>query len=68
VDGVTAGDPRAGDVVRHEDPQAHRVEQVVLVDGRIVVELLPVGLDVRDAVRVTLPVDRLVERLGTAAD
>jgi hypothetical protein len=36
--------------------------------GRVVVELRPLGLDVPDAVRVTLPVDRLVERLGTAAD
>jgi transposase-like protein len=27
-----------------------------------------VGLDVPDAVRVTLPLDRLVERLGTAVD
>jgi hypothetical protein len=40
----------------------------VLVDGRIVVELRPVGLDVADAVRVTLPVNNLVDRLGTAAD
>jgi hypothetical protein len=51
-----------------DDPQAHRVERVVLVDGRVVVELRPVGLDVSNAVRVTLPVDRLVERLGTAGD
>jgi hypothetical protein len=28
----------------------------------------PVGLDVPDAVRVTLPEDRLVSRLGTAAE
>jgi hypothetical protein len=53
---------------RLDDPHAHRVERVVLIDGRVVVELRPVGLDVSDAVRVTLPVDRLVEHLGTAAD
>ena len=60
VDEVAAGDLRAGDVVRLDDPQAHRVERAVLVDGRVVVELRPVGLDVPNAVRVTLPVDRLV--------
>jgi hypothetical protein len=42
--------------------------RVALVDGRVVVELRPVGLDVPDTVRVTLPGDRLVSRLGTAAD
>lgn len=68
VDDVAAGDLRAGDVVRLEDPQAHRVERVVLVEGRVVVELRPVGLDFSDVVRVTLPLDRRVERLGTAAD
>jgi hypothetical protein len=51
-----------------QPPQAHRVERAVLVDGRVVVELRPVGLDVPDAVRVTLPVDRLVVRLGTIAE
>jgi hypothetical protein len=65
VDEVAAGVLLAGDVVRLDGPQAHRVERVVLGDGRVVVELRPVGLDVSNAVRVTLPVDRLVERLGT---
>ena len=68
VDEVAARDLQAGDVVRLDDPQAHRVERVVLVDGRVVVELRPLGLDVADAVRVTLPVERLVDRLGTAAE
>jgi hypothetical protein len=67
VDEVAAHDLRAGDVVRLDDPQAHRVERVALVDGRVVVELRPVGLDVPNAVRVTLPEGRLVSRLGTAA-
>ena len=68
VDEVAARDLRVGDVVRLDDPQAHRVERVVLVEGRVVIELRPVGLDVPDAVRVTLPAGRLVDRLGTAAD
>jgi hypothetical protein len=46
VDEIAAGLLRAGDVVRLDDPQAHRVERVVLVDGRVVVKLRPVGLDV----------------------
>jgi len=49
-------------------PQARRVERVVLGEGRGVVELRPVGLDVADVVRVALPVDGLVVRLGRAGD
>jgi hypothetical protein len=68
VDEVAAGVLRAGDVVRLDDPQAHRVERVVLVDRGVVVELRPVGLGVADLVRVTLPLDGLVGRLGRAAN
>jgi hypothetical protein len=68
MDEVAARDRQAGDVVRLDDPQAHRVERVVLADGRVVVELRPVGLDVADMVRLTLPVDRPVDRLGAAAE
>ena len=68
MDQVAARDLQAGDVVRLDDPQAHRVERVVLADGRVVVELRPVGLDVADMVRLTLPVDRVVDRLDTAAE
>ena len=68
MDEVAAGLLRAGDAVRLDDPQAHRVGRVVLVDGCVVVELRPVGLNIPNAVRVTLPVDRLVERLGRAGD
>jgi hypothetical protein len=68
VDEVVARDLQVGDVVRLDDPQAHRVERVVLVDRRVVVELRPLGLDVADVVCVTLPVDRLVDRLGMAAE
>jgi hypothetical protein len=66
VDQAAAGDLRAGDVVPFEDPnlKARRVERVVLVVGRVVV---PLGLDVADAVRVTLAVDSLLARLGKAA-
>jgi hypothetical protein len=68
VDEVAAGDLRAGGVVRLEDLQAQRVERVVLVDGGVALALGPVGFDVADAVRVTLVVDGLVQRLGRAAD
>ena len=36
--------------------------------GRVVLELRPVGLEISETVRVTLPEDSLVSRLGTAAD
>jgi hypothetical protein len=48
--------------------EAHRVERMVRVGGRVVLELRPVGLEIAETVRVTLPEDRLVCRLGTAAD
>lgn len=65
---VAACDIAAGDVVRLDDPQAQRVKRAVHVDGRVVLELRPVGLDVLETSRVTLPADRLVSRLGTAAE
>jgi hypothetical protein len=68
VQDVAARDIAAGDVVRLDDPQAHRVERVVRVDARVVLELRPVGLEISETVRVTLPNDRLVSRLGTAAE
>ena len=68
IEDVEAGDLRAGDVVRVDDPQAHRVKRVVRVGARVVLEMRPVGLEISEAVRVTLPVDSLVTRLGVAAD
>ena len=68
IEDVEAGELRAGDVVRVDDRQAHRVERVVRVGARVVVEMRPVGLEIPEAVRVRLPVDRLVTRLGVAAD
>ena len=68
IEDVEAGDLRAGDVVRVDDRQAHRVERVVRVGARVVVEMRPVGLEISEALRVTLPVDSLVTRLGMAAD
>ena len=59
IEDVEAGDLRAGDVVRVDDRQAHRVERVVCVGARVVVEMRPVGLEISEAVRVTLPMDRL---------
>jgi hypothetical protein len=51
-----------------DDLQAHRGERAVVVEGRVVVELRPVGRDIADAVRVTLLADTVVDRLGTAGD
>jgi hypothetical protein len=68
MQGVAARDIAAGDVVRLDDPQAQRVARAVHVDGRVVLELRPVGLEVSETIRVTLPNDRLVSRLGTAAE
>jgi hypothetical protein len=65
---VAARDIAAGDVVRLDDPQAQRVEGAVHVDGRVVLELGRDGLEVSETIRVTLPNDRLVSRLGTAAE
>jgi hypothetical protein len=65
---VAARDIAAGDVVRLDDPQAQRVEDAVHVDGRVVLELGPVGLEMSETIRVTLPNDRLLSRLGTAAE
>jgi hypothetical protein len=54
--------------VRLDDPQAHRVERVVRLDARVVLELRPVGLSVSDTVRITVPEDTLVCRLGTTTE
>jgi hypothetical protein len=58
VDEVAAGDLWAGDVARLEERQAQRVER--LCSSRVASWLLrPLGLDVADAVPVTLPVGGL---------
>jgi hypothetical protein len=51
VDEVVACDLRASDVARLDDPQAHRVERAVFIEGRVVLELRPVS---PDTVRITL--------------
>jgi len=43
IEDVEAGDLRAGDVVRVDDRQAHRVERVVRVGARVVLEMRPVS-------------------------
>jgi len=68
MEDVAARDLGAGDVVRLDDPQAHRVERVVRLGARVVLELRPVGVSVSDTVCVTLSEDRLVRRLGRAMD
>jgi hypothetical protein len=50
VDEVVARDLRASDVARLDDPQAHRVARAVPIEGRVVLELRPVGLPVPDTV------------------
>ena len=57
-----------GDVVRLADPQAHRIERVLLTDDRVVLELRPVGLAVDDSFRISLPMDAVVDRLASAGD
>jgi hypothetical protein len=68
VDQVAARTLVVGDVVRLSDPQAHRVERVMIADGRVVLELRPVGLAVPDTVRVDLPAEAVVDRLGAAGE
>lgn len=68
IEEVAARYIRVGDVVRLDDPQAHRVDRVVRVDARVVLELRPVGLKVSETVRVMLLEDGLVTRLGMAAE
>jgi hypothetical protein len=68
IEDVEAGDLGAGDIVRVDDPQSHRVERVVCVGARVVLEMRPVGLETSETVRVALPVDRLLTRVGMAGD
>jgi hypothetical protein len=48
---VAAREIAAGDVLRLDDPQAQRVWRAVHVDGRVVRELRPVGLEIWETVR-----------------
>jgi SAF domain-containing protein len=68
IQDVATRDISAGDVVRLDDLQAQRVARAVHVDARVALELRPVGLEVSETIRVTLPDGRLVSRLGTAAE
>lgn len=40
----------------------------MIAEGRVVLELRLVGLAVPDAVRVTVPAEAVVDRLGSAGD
>jgi hypothetical protein len=68
VDQVVARALVVGDVVRLSDPQAHRVEPMMIADRQVVLELRPVGLAVADMIRVALPVDEVVDRLGSVGE
>jgi hypothetical protein len=66
VDHVAAKNLAVGDVVRLDDPQAHRVERVLVADGRVVLELRPIGLAVPEATRVSVPGEAVIDRLRSA--
>ena len=66
VDQVAGQVLAVGDVIRLADPQAHRVERVLVTDGRVVLEMRPVGLAVDESVRVTLAAEAVVDRPGLA--
>lgn len=52
-----------------ENPQAHRVERILVVAGDTVrLEMRPVGLAADAPVRVTLAWHAMVERLGSIED
>jgi hypothetical protein len=61
---VAASDIAVGELVWLDDPQAHRVERVTIVDGRVDHDLPPIGLAVAEKRRVTV----LFERLSTVWD
>ena len=66
---VSAGVLAVGDVIRVDDPQAHRVERILEVAGEAVtLEMRPVGLAADALVRVTLAWNAVVERLGSVED
>jgi len=63
IEDVAARDIVAGDVVRLDDRQAQRVERAVHVDGRVVLELRPVGLEVSpDVLDGTIQPGRVFDR------
>jgi hypothetical protein len=68
IEDVAARDIAAGDVVRLDDLQAQRVLRAVHVDGQVMLELRPVGLEIWEIVRVSVPEDRLVCRLGMSTE
>ena len=66
---VPAGVLAVGDVIRVDDPQAHRVERILAVAGETVtLEMRPVDLAADAPVRVTLAWDAIVECLGSVED
>lgn len=40
----------------------------MIADGRVVLELRPLGLAVSDAVRVTVRTEAVIDRLGSAGE
>jgi hypothetical protein len=68
IDQVAASDLAVGDVVRLDDPQAHLVERMMIVDARVDLDLRPVGLAVTESRRVTVPCETVIDRLGSAGE
>jgi hypothetical protein len=50
------------------NPDAQRVQRAVHVGGGVVLELRPVGLEIWETFRDSLPEARLVSVLGTSAE
>lgn len=65
---IVAAELTVGDAVRIDDPQAQRVEPALRDEGRVELQLLAVALEAIELVRLCLPVDAVVDRLGTAHD
>jgi hypothetical protein len=64
VDQVAALELAVSDVGR--SPASTTLVRVMIVDGRVVLELRPVGLAVSERQRVMVPGEAVIERLGSA--
>jgi hypothetical protein len=57
-----------GDVVRLGEPQAHRVERVMIADGQVVLEVAQLASPFPETVRVKMPAEGISDRLGSVGD
>jgi hypothetical protein len=63
--GLLLGSLVVAGLVRQVDPHAHRVERIVIADGRVVLDLPAVGVPVAETVRATVPADAIFDQLGS---